>query len=113
MSACSLITVGVVQVCVIVIIIDTSEWIRVVVVFIPHFIILCAIQGIRNAALMKGLLDQLDSDVLPGLNNPLADLIQFHFSNVATGGERVLISQHPILPLLPHSILKRFVDRNI
>ena len=53
------------------------------------------------------LLDKFLWDVLPSFVDPLADLIQFHGRLQYIG---VLAGQHPLLPVLPHTIFKRFVD---
>ena len=89
-----------------------SKWIRIGVIFL-HLVVLCAIRGIRNAALAKGLLNEFIWNVFPGLADPLANLRQFHFADTATCSEGVLVGQHPLLPLLSHVIFKWLVDCNI
>ena len=59
-------------------------------VIFPRLVPVCAIRGICNAALAKGLLNELIWSVFPGFGDPLANLRQFHLADFATSSKGVL-----------------------
>ena len=79
----------------ILVLIFASKWIRVGVIF-PHLVALWAIHGIWNAALAKGLLNELVWSVFPGFGDPIANLRQFHVVDLATCSKGVLLDRTPL-----------------